>query len=281
MWRRRWKWILGSVVLAGAVLFVSYAYQWYRLVYTFSVPLAKLNSCLVRSHDGRLFVGTVGGLDDDGLDQLVELMATRPEIRDLRIEETQVTDEGLRHLAELPYLTHLDLSYTRLSDAALVHVGKLKNLQSLSLEGCGSITGSGLIHLTALNDLRQLRLRGSGLSGCYLREIGRLRALRSLDLGVAELRDEDLKHLQSLASLEELWLDGCGVSDAGIVHLRVLIRLRTLELASDDGVTDTSVATLAQLKELRDLGLPATVSAAATERLRNHLPKCRIRNYSQ
>jgi internalin A len=271
---RRWRRIVGATVLTAAVLASVYVYRWYHLVYTFARPLERLDAYLGLTDDSRYLVSTVGRLDDEGFDELTRLMASRPEVKDLRIAQTQVTDDGLRHLARLPNITHLDLSNMRITDAALVHVGRLQHLQSLSLEGDRLITGSGLIHLASLRDLSCFSLRATGVSGHYIEQLAGMHKLKSLDLGGTELGDDCLHSLGSLTSLEELWLDACCVSDDGISSLRPLTQLRVLHLAFNRRVTDASIGTLGDLMSLRELVLPPSVSAAGAERLRKRLPHC-------
>ena len=75
----------------------------------------------------------------------------------LHLGGTDVTDQGLPHLAGLTSLTRLHLERTKVSDAGLAHLKDLQNLAYLNLYQTG-ITDAGLAHLEGLKGLKNLYL---------------------------------------------------------------------------------------------------------------------------
>jgi hypothetical protein len=68
---------------------------------------------------------------DDAL--LAERARRFPNIKNLNLMSTQVTDDGLVVLSGLPFLEELDLSYTNITDKGLKHFTRLQNLNTLFL----------------------------------------------------------------------------------------------------------------------------------------------------
>jgi len=67
-------------------------------------------------------------------------------ITSLWLNNTKITDEGLKELAKLQNLIGLNLSYTKITDASLKDVAKLKNLKNLTLMNT-QITDAGAVEL--------------------------------------------------------------------------------------------------------------------------------------
>src|SRR5262249_50290652 len=75
----------------------------------------------------------------------------------LQLDGTQITDEGLSHLAGLPRLTNLFLNRTSTTDAGIPHLARLSGLDRLELSQT-QITDKGVAELVALANLRVLIL---------------------------------------------------------------------------------------------------------------------------
>ena len=69
-----------------------------------------------------------------------------PNLEEVNLEITPISDAGLMYLAELSQLHALYRPETRHTDTALVHLPSLTDLKTLGLSGTG-ITDAGLIHL--------------------------------------------------------------------------------------------------------------------------------------
>jgi Leucine-rich repeat (LRR) protein len=81
-------------------------------------------------------------------------------VRSLSLSETQITDAGLKDVANLQKLTSLSLSNTKITDAGLKEVAKLQKLTRLSLSDT-QITDAGLKDVAKLQRLKLLFLGGT------------------------------------------------------------------------------------------------------------------------
>jgi hypothetical protein len=64
----------------------------------------------------------------------------------LSLDDSRITDEGLRHIGQITSLRELSLNDTRITDAGLLHLTRLKNLKDLYL-GNTRVTKSGCVML--------------------------------------------------------------------------------------------------------------------------------------
>lgn len=163
-----------------------------------------------------------------GNDDLAELgtigLRSLPDLRALRLDRSQVNDDGLTIVADLPLLERLTLG-TATTDAGLVHVKNLLALQHL--------------------DLTRTRITGRGLS-----HAGQLPALLYLALAFTQVADEDLAQIKGLPQLVCLDLSGTPVTDAGLTHLKELPSLATLLLVNTR-ITDAGLQRLADCRRLK------------------------------
>lgn len=213
----------------------------------------------------------------------------------LDLSSTNVTDDGLVHLARLPWLQSILLSRTETTDASLALLAGLPRLRELRLTLCTGVTDAGLTHLAGATNLTGLDLGGTAVTDEGMLDLGSLANLRLLWLVGTGVTDTGLVDLAGLSDLTELGLSGAGwtslplgphrrdglrtgsVTDAGLVHLAGLSRLRVLWLGGTE-VTDAGLDHLAGLAQLRRLWLAGTsVTAEGVASLQDRLPECTIR----
>ena len=145
-------------------------------------------------------------------------------LESLELGGSQITDQGLAAVRQLPTLLRLYLHDLELSDAGLQHLAGLKNLEALSMQQT-QVKGPGLVHLKNLVGLQVLNLAQTGTT------------------------DADLVHLEGLTNLETLVLEGTRVTGGGLIHLKSLSRLRVLNLKA----CDVAAADLEHLVGIRSL----------------------------
>ena len=71
---------------------------------------------------------------------------------------TDVSDDGLSHLAGLKKLQRLNLHETIFGDPGMDHLAQLTNLESLHIGAVREITDVGLVKLSNLKKLKELNL---------------------------------------------------------------------------------------------------------------------------
>jgi serine/threonine protein kinase/Leucine-rich repeat (LRR) protein len=227
-------------------------------------------------------------------------LAACGDIVSLNLSDTQLQEQDLTFLQDMPALRSLRLAKLRLSDKALALLEGHAALEILDLSE-NRITGQGLSKLAAARGLKQLLMRntnvsdlhlaslaqfpelealdlaaGGNLTDAALPSIARLTNLKSLGLRGAKITDAALQELAKLTELERLDLEGTPVGDAGVAQLAGLTKLRHIGL-SNTQVTDGVTATLGQMKQLRSLILTrTTVSADSIRQLQTELKGCFI-----
>jgi hypothetical protein len=74
---------------------------------------------------------------------------------------TNITDQGLHHIAEMPSVTWLSLEVCpRVTDAGLASLLTMTNLTGLDLRGCVGITDAGLEHLATKTNWQEIWFGG-------------------------------------------------------------------------------------------------------------------------
>ena len=169
---------------------------------------------------------------------------------------TEVDDDGLRHIARFTSLEALWLSGTQVTDEGLRHLTGLDSLRSLRLSST-DIGDAGLAHLVSLPALESLSLRRTRVTDAGLPHLARLKSLKSLGLGYTDITDAGLFHLKGLKQLQWLQFWENPITDDGLAHLADLTELRYLTLMGT-GITDRGLANLKNMKSLEHLRLDFT-----------------------
>jgi hypothetical protein len=181
-------------------------------------------------------------------------------IGNLALQDTSVTDAGLRHLRNMAKLRNLvirEFSQPRghrgnpglaptISDAGLVHLGGLTQLWSLDLGGL-PITDAGLAAIKDLPALMSLYLSRTEVKGTGLAQLKSLPRLDILYLNGCEVTEEGLKSLAGATGLQYLSLNGVPLTPEALPLLKALPRLEQLEITGC-GFLDEEVAGLVKSK---------------------------------
>jgi Leucine-rich repeat (LRR) protein len=115
----------------------------------------------------------------------------------LDLSATSVSDAGLAHLVAATKLKQLFLEGTKLTDDGLLLVGRLKALEELDLSRLEGISDEGLAALAGLKNLNVLHLSGSPISDAGLAHLRGLKQLQSLETTGTKVTPEGLQKLQA------------------------------------------------------------------------------------
>jgi len=202
--------------------------------------------------DGKIwYVRPVGALSGIRLQDLArEMKQSAVPGLDLS-DHWELSDESLRHLAELSQLQMLDLSRTRISDQGMVDVKPFPRLSVLILPA--GITDRAAAPLASMPSLRELGLDHARLTDRGLAEIACLPALETLDLSNTRVTNKGLAALRKLPTLRRLTL-GAQISDGGAAHLAKLHSLQEIDV-SQTQIGEKGLAALALLPNLRSASL--------------------------
>jgi Leucine-rich repeat (LRR) protein len=165
-----------------------------------------------------------------------------------------ITDADLGRVAELGRLERLDLSGTRISDLGIELLAPLEGVRELKLRFAEFVSEGGVAHLKGWKDLETLDLRGTQVRSLVFEHLAGFPQLRSLDLSHTRITDEGFDRLVELQGLEELAIGSNRLDGAALDYLKLLPKLRTLDLAGVQRV-DSGIWGLAlNLENLRRLG---------------------------
>jgi Leucine Rich repeat len=172
------------------------------------------------------FLGTIGQtewsnvsfrnpeFDDKALARLAEMHGDR--IGGLYLDNTGITDAGLRSLSKITMLRHLVIrNYRRRPGTP---------------ELPPTITDAGLIHLKGLDHLWSLDLSGLPITDAGLKAIDDLPELMSLYLGRTKVQGLGLARMKSLPRWSVLYLDGSAMTEDGLNALAGATQLQMLSL---------------------------------------------------
>jgi Leucine-rich repeat (LRR) protein len=158
------------------------------------------------------------------VDSDLSVLKQLPQLRELNIMLTNVTDEGLKQIANCQDLRVLMFwNNPKITDASMQTISQLERLHSLEAGGplCGD---AGLAYISEMEELRELKLADyrdtPGITDAGMQHIGKLENLELLSLQNASITDEGLRHLEKLKSLKTLDLTRTNVSAAGVARLQ-------------------------------------------------------------
>ena len=194
-------------------------------------------------------------VSDEGLLKL----ETLTNMQDLKLRCTEITDEGIAVIGNMPKLRYLTIEDANYADCeSLDVVADNDSFRSLTLfrldlddielkpfEGCAGIVQA---------NFRDTVVEGSGLD--YLSDSAT--ALKSLNLAESLFSDEYAANVAQFENLETLDLWYTDISDEGLSEIAKLKKLKTLILKQDRDITNEGLATLGTMKSLEFLDLTET-----------------------
>jgi internalin A len=229
--------------------------------------LAKLNHLRILHAPGNLTQG--------GLNEIVKIKS----LKGLHIAtSSQLTDNSLALLRQLPELEQLTLFEGRFTDQALATVASLPRLNYLFLNG--PFSNKAMSQLSKSASLKILRIHTPDFGDEGMRSLAQIRqlerldvhwmervtdrgvsafanhqSLKLLDVYMCNLSNASLKTLGSIASLEHLQLPWRGLTDDGLRQLAGIKNLKSLQVgtSSMSPLTDRGMQAIAQLSTLEEL----------------------------
>jgi Leucine-rich repeat (LRR) protein len=201
------------------------------------------------------------------------------QLRQLRLVNAPITDNGLPAIAKISGLNQLDLSGTQITDAGLEELTTLqlsmlalantritaKGLRTLvSTNGLG-ITGLNLVGISlgepeyaSLAGLRLFNLivGHKNVTGVGLGKAGRSN-LHQLTIVDGRLSEAGVKEIATQTILRTLTLQNCTISENHLKHLALLANLQELTFQASP-LTDNHLAALGGLERLSKLEVSGT-----------------------
>lgn len=181
-------------------------------------------------------------------------------MKGLRLSLGKLSAASVVPLSSLTELEELFLGGAGVEDEGLVVLTDLPSLRRLALR---NVSSAGLKRVSGLTSLRRLELYGTAFNeNQHLQCLSHLTNLQSLDVTGFNSTDETLAQLKSLRSLKRLRLSPLayaplpGISEAGLVHLKAMPSLESVELYGAGRITDEGLGYLAGLPNLQTVIIP-------------------------
>ncbi len=149
--------------------------------------------------------------------------ASLPNLILLNLNWSNAGDSVLRGLADHPQITEIQLVGTAITDEGLRQIRRLPSLQKIRLGGT-RVTGVGLAELDS--PLTELNLAGTQANDEGLAVIARITSLERLDLARTKITVLGVSRLRRLRNLSYLILDRCDIDDEALVHLQAMPQVK-------------------------------------------------------
>lgn len=138
------------------------------------------------------------GIMNNNLDSI----PTEVDRLNLRIQDTEVDDQWLRYIAaKIKIVNRIDLDDTLITDEGIKHLSKLESVKELRLKGCHYITNESLDYLNKLTGLEVLHLAGTQIKLNAIEELISLQNLKKLFLSTSDSEEIITAKVQALKRL--------------------------------------------------------------------------------
>jgi Leucine Rich repeat len=123
-------------------------------------------------------------------------------VNELRLSGSNISNQALINLHNVPNLIHLDLSKTKIDDDGLDNLKSIPTLRTLYLAGCDGISDNAAEDLSELTGLESLNVANTNLTQAGLLKLGTLKRLRMLRISY---------HLNVSPELRQCFPPGCQI----------------------------------------------------------------------
>lgn len=166
----------------------------------------------------------------------------------LTLRGREFNNNSLAKWKNHPDVHELDLSNSDVSDEGMEVVQSLTNLRWLDLSNT-KITDIGLKKLSNLDKLSYLRIKNTPVSGTGLKGAAYLPVLESLNLSYTQVSDHTIIHIEKASNLQALYLEETLVTEQGLSIIKNFPLLQIMFMPK--GIYGDETAKI--LSELSDL----------------------------
>jgi Leucine-rich repeat (LRR) protein len=200
-------------------------------------------------------------------------------VRALRLDKTATTDADLAMIADKhPNLVELTLSETKITDAGLVPLTKLTKLRKIRISKT-AITDDAAKVLAQIPTLEDIDVSQTHFGDKGLKALQPLTKLKRLNLYTTKITNKGLIVLKDFKSRKTLvWfnIDKCSLTDKAVPFLFPLEKLEWLHLGRTR-LSDEGLITLAELKTLKEISVTNTqVTLDGIKQFKLVLPQCKV-----
>ena len=150
-------------------------------------------------------------------DQELELLRDNPNVTNLLLDESEITDRGIATIATMPNMIHLRVR-SKVTDKCIDDLLSIESLKVLNLP-YADFTDQGLQRLADHPRIELLRIRSPRVTDASMLAIAEMENLAFLHFIEIPITDVGLKAFYSSEQLQSLYLDNCGVTNDGLSEL--------------------------------------------------------------
>ncbi len=178
---------------------------------------------------------------------------TRPEIRELRLEDTSVDDSAVPHFLKLKTLEVLHIDSTQITHVGLEKLAGLRNLTELGLSG--NSIGKPM-DFTIFKKLKTLKITKS-VSEPLFQSLGKFPAsIEELVIDNIELTEAQLTILASGKGLKKITLNNLKLPPSQLTSFAATAKVEEVIIyAADTSLNDECLMQLSTIKTLKKLSL--------------------------
>ncbi|MGD9127809.1 MAG: hypothetical protein PVH19_10580 [Planctomycetia bacterium] len=177
-------------------------------------------------------------------------------IKKLVLWGSNLKDPAADSLITMPNLVDLTLFTTDLTDTGIAKLAKMKNLRHLTLRQAAYMSDKGVSALKDLENLETLSLMYNNISNDAIKSLTKMPKLKLLDLrGCNYINDEGIGYAVQIPNLAVL-KHRLGVSNDGLEKIAKAKKLKVLVLQDCNSIDDDGLAVLANHATLEEVDLP-------------------------
>lgn len=167
-------------------------------------------------------------------DQSLKVLSQFPQLREITVNYTEITDLGIDYLRDLHGLMRLYVEGTGITDNALASISNFESLKHLDIAYCQNITKSGFVSLTKLEKLERLKISCTAVTP---RDVAGFRSLERLTSEFCEFSDADIEAVCNIDKLRTFTVTSSSFPPGGFLKLAQVKDLVMLNIANCKGVS--------------------------------------------
>lgn len=207
----------------------------------------------------------------------VEALVTVPNLADLTLERSEITDAAYAHLAKMNKLKYVRANLTKTTDAGVKQLAGATQIELLDFRDCTGVGDDGIAALSQLTKIRSFKVWGRQVTDKSLDVFGKmtnmsslglqdtavtgtggalssLTKLTDLDAFRSTFNDDGLKSVAGAKGMKVLKLRDCKVTADGLKLLSGFTNLEKLDL-SESRADDSTLEAISGLTKLVELEL--------------------------
>lgn len=214
--------------------------------------IAALQNCVKLK---KLSLSNALRMTSEGWDAVSKL----PQLEVLDVSSTNaISDAEVAKFIALPNLRELNLSRSQVTDAVFQSLAEMENLEVLKIERNGLLKGHGLQAYTRTKPiLREIHASGTVLEAGGLRHIKSIPSLDFLDISNSSLDDRKFAELKGANKLVHLKIGQNFLTNAGMQTVLTMSKLKILDLEGMNTINDPGLGILAKKAGLQTLNAKA------------------------